>query len=195
MDISPFLETLSGVHLIAPSGGAIFAALLTVVLLFVSGFTSGSEIAFFSLSPTDLNELDPDKNPKDKRIQMLRNDSERTLATILIANNFVNVTIIMLCNYVFAHIVDFGKAYWLQFLCITVLLTFLLLLFGEIMPKVYARQNSLRYCRFSAGGIMLLRRLFWPIETVLMSSGALAGKMGHFGGIVHRRDPFIPQNL
>ena len=177
MDISPFLETLSGVHLIAPSGGAIFAALLTVVLLFVSGFTSGSEIAFFSLSPTDLNELDPDKNPKDKRIQMLRNDSERTLATILIANNFVNVTIIMLCNYVFAHIVDFGKAYWLQFLCITVLLTFLLLLFGEIMPKIYSRQDPLKFCRRCVDGIMFFRKLFWPLESMLLRSGTLADKV------------------
>lgn len=177
MDISPFLETLSDVHLIAPSGGAIFAALLTVVLLFVSGFTSGSEIAFFSLSPTDLNELDPDKNPKDKRIQMLRNDSERTLATILIANNFVNVTIIMLCNYVFAHIVDFGKAYWLQFLCITVLLTFLLLLFGEIMPKIYSRQDPLKFCRRCVDGIMFFRKLFWPLESMLLRSGTLADKV------------------
>jgi gliding motility-associated protein GldE len=177
MDISPFLETLSGVHLIAPSGGAIFAALLTVVLLFVSGFTSGSEIAFFSLSPTDLNELDPDKNSKDKRIQMLRNDSERTLATILIANNFVNVTIIMLCNYVFAHIVDFGKAYWLQFLCITVLLTFLLLLFGEIMPKIYSRQDPLKFCRRCVDGIMFFRKLFWPLESMLLRSGTLADKV------------------
>lgn len=177
MDISPFLETLSDVHLIAPSGGAIFAALLTVVLLFVSGFTSGSEIAFFSLSPTDLNELDPDKNSKDKRIQMLRNDSERTLATILIANNFVNVTIIMLCNYVFAHIVDFGKAYWLQFLCITVLLTFLLLLFGEIMPKIYSRQDPLKFCRRCVDGIMFFRKLFWPLESMLLRSGTLADKV------------------
>ena len=79
---------------------------------------------------------------------MLREDSERTLATILIANNFVNVTIIMLLNYVFAGVVHFGaKAYWLQFLIITVLLTFLLLLFGEIMPKVYSRKDPLLFCR------------------------------------------------
>ncbi len=170
---------MSDVHLLAPGLGVWLSAALTVVLLFLSGYASASEIAFFSLSPSDLNSLDPDHNAADRNIQRLREESERTLATILITNNLVNVTIIMLCNYIFANVVDFGKALWLQFLCITVILTFLLLLFGEIMPKVYARQNSLRYCRFSAGGIMLLRRLFWPIETVLMSSGALAGKMVH----------------
>lgn len=150
---------------------------LAVVLLLCSAFASASEIAFFSLSPSDLNQLDPDHLPNDRKIETLRNDSERTLATILITNNLVNVTIIMLCNYIFAHIIDFGHALWLQFLCITVILTFLLLLFGEIMPKVYARQNPLRFCRNSVGGIMFLRRLFWPVENILMSSGSLAEKM------------------
>ena len=150
---------------------------LALLLLVLSGYASASEIAFFSLSPSDLSALDPDKKETDRKIQTLREDSERTLATILITNNFVNVTIIMLCNFVFAQMIDFGGALWLQFLCITVLLTFLLLLFGEIMPKVYARQAPLRYCRFSAGGIMVLRKLFWPIENILMRSGALADKI------------------
>lgn len=109
---------------------------------------------------------------------MLRDDSERTLATILITNNFVNVTIIMLLNYVFAGIVEFGpKAYWLQFLIITVILTFLLLLFGEIMPKVYARQDPLKFCRRCVGGILFARKLFWPLETILLKSGILAEKI------------------
>ncbi len=170
-------QTLGEVQILQPTTGVIFAAVLAAILLLFSGYASASEIAFFSLSPTDLNELDPDKRKVDRKIELLRNDSERTLATILITNNLVNVTIIMLCNYVFAGLVDFGHAAWLQFLCITVILTFLLLLFGEIMPKVYARQNPLKYCRFSVGGLMVLRRLFWPVESVLISSGTLAGKV------------------
>ncbi len=162
-----------------PTLGVCLSAVLALLLLFFSGFASASEIAFFSLSPSDLSELDPDKNSTDKKISQLRQDSERTLATILITNNLVNVTIIMLCNYVFANVVDFGNAVWLQFLCITVILTFILLLFGEIMPKVYARQSPLKYCRFAVGYIMALRRLFWPIESILMSSGVLASKVVH----------------
>ncbi len=109
---------------------------------------------------------------------MLRDDSERTLATILITNNFVNVMIVMLTSRIFVGIVHFGpKAYWLQFLSTTVLLTFLLLLFGEIMPKVYCRQQPLRFCRRAVGGILFARRLFWPIETVLLKSGMLAEKL------------------
>ena len=133
------------------------AAALAVALLFLSGYASASEIAFFNLSPSDLNALDPEHNRADQRIEILRQDSERTLATILITNNLVNVTIIMLCNFVFERTVDFGNAAWLKFLCITVILTFLLLLFGEIMPKVYGRQNSLKYCRFAVGGLMFFR--------------------------------------
>ncbi len=122
--------------------------------------------------------LDVERNPKDANIAMLREDSERTLATILITNNFVNVTIIMLCNYVFAHLIHFGpKAYWLQFLCITILLTFLLLLFGEIMPKIFSRQNPLKFCRTTVNGVLFLRKLFWPLESVLLHTGILAEKV------------------
>lgn len=161
----------------SPSLGAIIAGVLACVLLLVSGFASGSEIAFFSLTPSDLSELDEERTPVDVKIKELREDSERTLATILITNNLVNVTIIMLLNYFFAHVVDFGGAYWLQFLCITVLLTFLLLLFGEIMPKVYTGQHPLRFCRRAVGGILFCRKLFYPFATILIKSGILADKV------------------
>jgi CBS domain containing-hemolysin-like protein len=91
-----FLDILDEVTLLTPSTGAIIAGLLACSLLLISGFASGSEIAFFSLSPSDLNELDEEKNDDDLHIKQLREDSERTLATILIANNLVNVSIIML---------------------------------------------------------------------------------------------------
>ena len=157
--------------------GVGFAILLTLVLLGLSGFASGAEIAFFSLSPSDISELNGSKQSRDKTIQVLREDSERTLATILITNNLVNVTIIMLCNFIFARLVNFGNAVWLQFLCITVLLTFILLLFGEIMPKVFSRQNPLAFCRRCVGGISICRRVFWPLETILLRSGILAEKV------------------
>ena len=170
-------QVLNDVTLLSPSTGAIIAGVLACLLLFVSGFASGSEIAFFSSSPSDLNELDEEKNATDRDIKKLREESERTLATILITNNLVNVTIIMLCNYFFAHVIDFGDAYWLQFLCITVLLTFILLLFGEIMPKVYAGHHPLRFCRSAVSGIMFCRKLFYPIASIVMRSGKLTERI------------------
>ena len=175
-----YLQELFGGVQINPLGfGEIFSAVLAVILLMASGFASGSEIAFFSLSPTDLNELDDEKNKADRKIKQLREDSERTLATILITNNLINVTIIMLCNYFFASVIDFGEARWLEFVVITVLLTFLLLLFGEIMPKVYCGQHALKVCRWFAPFIMVLRKVFYPLSSILIRSGALAEKVVH----------------
>jgi gliding motility-associated protein GldE len=170
-------QIFNEVTIMAPSAGAIFAIVLAAILLLFSGFASGSEIAFFSLTPNDVNELEESNSEKDKRILALREDSERTLATILIANNVINVTIIMLCNYFFMSVVDFGSAVWLQFLVITILLTFLLLLFGEIMPKVYCGQHALKMCRVFCDSIFFLRKLFKPLSNILLRSGALAGKV------------------
>lgn len=163
--------------MIAPDTGSVIALVLAALLLVCSAFASGSEIAVFGLSPSDISELDPDHSDIDRKIVKLREDSERTLATILITNNLVNVSIIMLCNYSLGHIIHFGNARWLEFLCITVILTFLLLLFGEIMPKVYSRQNPLRFCRKVAGGLTRLNKLLRPFSAVLMSSGVLAEKV------------------
>lgn len=178
MDISTITDAFGDVVLQQPTTGVIIATILAAVLLLMSAFASGSEIAFFSLSPSDVAELEDGKFDADKKIQNLRDDSERTLATILIANNFVNVTIIMLLNYVIAGVISFGeRALLLQFLFTTVILTFLLLLFGEIMPKVYARQDPLKFCRRYVGGVMFARKLFWPIENILLKSGMLAEKI------------------
>ena len=170
LDISSYIT----VNPISPS--ILISILLAFFLILLSGFASASEIAFFSLSPADLEAMDPDKSPLDMLVQKLRDDSERTLATILITNNLVNVTIIMLCNYILINLLTFS-AEWLQFLCVTILLTFLLLFFGEIIPKVYGNTNPLAFCRKAVKGVMFFRKLFWPIETILLKSGAFAEKV------------------
>ena len=178
MDFLSIEQALSDISFNPISLGVVIAILITIVLLGLSAFASASEIAYFSLSPSDLSELSEERTEQDKAINMLRDDSERTLATILITNNFVNVTIIMLCNYIFTSLVFYGeKAYWLQFLIVTVLLTFLLLLFGEIIPKVYSREEPLAFCRRSVSGILFFRRLFWVFESILLRSGFLASKV------------------
>ena len=175
-----FQEIFSHIEFLpyGPIGYGIAGAIILVCLLLIaSGLASGSEIAVFSLTPNDLNELDEEKSAADARISFLRHDSERTLATILIANNLINVTIIMLCNYIFANLVEFGSDL-LKFLFITVLLTFLLLLFGEIMPKVYCTQHALSVCRSLSGMLVFLRKLFYPLSSILIRTGVLAEKVG-----------------
>ena len=169
-------ELFDGVTVSAPSLGAIVAIVLAVLLLFASGFVSASEIAFFSLSPSNLSEIEEEEHPSDKHITNLLKDSERLLATILISNNFVNVTIIMLCNFFFAEVVDFGDSVIVEFLVITVILTFLLLLFGEIMPKIYSAQHTLKFCRFAAPVIMVLKKVFSPLSNLLVRSSFIVNK-------------------
>ena len=83
----------------------------------------------------------------------------------------------MLCNYCFEKIIDFHDSVILQFVTVTILLSFLLLLFGEVMPKIYSAQKPLRFCRTSVGFILVVRKLFWPIESLLLYSRPLAEKI------------------
>ena len=175
--LSRIAELFDGVTVYSPSLGAIIAISLAVLLLFASGFVSASEIAFFSLSPNDLSEIEEEEHASDRRIKDLLNDSEKLLATILISNNFVNVTIIMLCNFFFAEVVNFGDSKIVEFLVITVILTFLLLLFGEIMPKIYSAQHTLKFCRFAAPVIMVLKKVFSPLSNLLVRSTFIANKL------------------
>ena len=172
-----FAEIFDGVTVTTPTVGAVVALTLAVLLLYCSGFVSASEIAFFSLSPSDLSQIEEGEHPADKRISSLLAESERLLATILILNNLVNVTIIMLLNYFFAAVVDFGTSEILEFVVITVVLTFLLLLFGEIMPKVYSAQNSLTFARRAAPVIGFLGKLCRPVANVLVHSGVFIDKL------------------
>jgi len=175
--ISYLRDLCDGVTVVPPTVGAMIALILAILLLYASGFVSASEIAFFSLSPSDLSKIEENEHPSDSRIKALLDDSERLLATILISNNFVNVTIIMLCNFFFASVIDFGDAKLLEFILITVVLTFLLLLFGEIMPKIYSAQNTLKFCRKAAPVISVLLSVFKPVSNLLVHSTFLINNL------------------
>lgn len=174
MDIIAFFQEIptafSHITFETPTIGAIVALLLGLLLLFCSAFVSCSEIAFFSMSPADINEVEEEKRPVDKKIKSLRKDSERLLATILISNNLVNVAIVMLLNFFFLQTLHFGAAKWLEFLFMTVVLTFLLLLFGEVAPKIYGAQRPLEFSRFAAPILTVLNRLWWPLSCILIKS-------------------------
>ncbi len=167
-----FLNTIT---ISTPSASEVVAIILAALLLLASGFASASEIAFFSLSPSDKNEIEEGKNPSDEKINRLLANSERLLATILITNNFVNVTIIMLCNYFFMGIFEFSSPL-VEFLILTVVLTFLLLLFGEIMPKIFSTQKTLAFARFAAPGILFCEKIFYPVASALMKSSTFLNK-------------------
>ena len=162
----------------SPSPEAVVALVVAVFLLFCSGFASGSELAFFSLTRTELDELSESKSVKDKRILEMLGNPERLLATILIINDFVNVGIVMLLNFFFMSVLEFGVGgEWLEFLLLTVVLTFLLLLFGEVMPKLYSKNNTLAFARFSSNKFYYLTKILLPFSTFLVRSTTFTQRM------------------
>ena len=177
--LSQFIALFNHIEVYPPDLGATIALVLSVLLLGCSGFVSASEIAFFSLSPTDVGKIEENRHAADGKILELKKDSERLLATILISNNFVNVAIIMLLNFFFSKTLIFGDSRLLEFLFMTVLLTFLLLLFGEIMPKIYSSQHTLSFCRMVTPSFVWIEKLFWPLSSLLVRSRKLATKVVH----------------
>lgn len=174
----PELDMAFAVSVTEPSVWAWVALGCSCVLLVCSGLASASEIAFFSLTPQHLAEISDERRSCDTRILQLREHSDRVLATILILNNLVNVGVIMLLNYFFMDWLHFGEGTeWLEFLLLTVLLTFLLLLFGEIMPKIYSAQHTLSFARFAAPLLFVIQKIFYPISSMLMLSKAFTDRL------------------
>jgi len=143
---------------------------------------SGSEVAFFSLSPGDIEKMQKKKTKINKLILKLLDIPERLLATILIANNFINVAIVILTAYVSNSLIDFSQAKILGIIFNVVFITFLLLLFGEILPKIYATLLPRKFAAFMAYPLLYLNGLFRPISSLLMYSTSFVNKrVGHRG--------------
>jgi gliding motility-associated protein GldE len=150
-----------------PIIGASFAVAL---LLICSALISGSEVAYFSLGPAELGEIE---GKEDKAIGILRNLLERPkrlLATILIANNFINVAIVILSTYLSDLLIDHSLSELTQFVIQVVVVTFLLLLLGEVIPKVYANKKPLSLAKFMAQPLYYVRGILTPISSVLVNS-------------------------
>lgn len=166
------------IRVIPPSFGDNMFLVLAGILFLASGFVSASEVSFFSLKPKDHNEIEDELHHNDSSIQRLLSRSKHLLATILILNNLINVSIIILCNHFFTAVFDFSSAPWLGFVMQTGLLTFLLLLFGEIMPKIYASQHSLHFSRIASPILSFFDRLFNPLSSLLVRSSGIFNRVG-----------------
>lgn len=141
-----------------------------VLLLVVSALMSGSETALFSLSPAQLGEVKKGRSRADRAIAELLDDQDYLLATILIVNNLVNICIILLANKIIDSLARFASGGW-EFVVKTIVATFVLLLFGEIMPKIYAAYNPLGFGRLVAPMQIVLKRVVRPFSWVLIHSG------------------------
>ncbi len=147
-----------------------------LLLLLNSALISGSEVAYFSFAPQDIKNLSEKQSKIDNLILKLLNKPERLLATILITNNFVNIGIILLTTFITSELINFGETAWLKFLFEIVFVTFLILLFGEIIPKVYANQNNKGFAKITAYPLLYLEKIFYPLSSVLIKSTSIVNK-------------------
>lgn len=156
---------------LVPDVTAIISLICALLLLILSATISASEVAFFSLRPRDLAKLEEENHPNDGLIKDLLDKSERLMAAILIGNNLVNVAIITLFSLFTVKVIDHNEtSVAVIFILETVILTFLLLLFGEIMPKVYATNSPLGFCRGVAKMMKSMTMIFSPFISLLVSS-------------------------
>ena len=183
MDPDPFscllsvLCTASGHPLVtfnAPTTGSIIAIIVAVLGLFLSAFNSGSEIAYFSLRPSDVDDIED--SHRRERVKELLNNPEKLLATILVGNNLVNIMIAIVLNYAMNQLFDF-KSTVLDFIVQTVILTFLILLFGEVIPKLYATNFNTRFAAMASAPLKLAVKLFTPLTSLLVRSTRLVNKV------------------
>ncbi len=147
-----------------------------MLLLVASALISGSEVAFFALSPGERESIELKKGRGPRTAMELVSHPDKLLATILIANNFVNVGIVIISTWVSKEIVDFGSNRVLGFIIQTVLITFLILLIGEVVPKVYASRYSTRFALFMALPLKSLEMGFSPFSRILIRATSVVQK-------------------
>ncbi|MCH1437814.1 MAG: gliding motility-associated protein GldE [Flavobacteriales bacterium] len=151
----------------------IFSLIVLLILLATSALISGAEVAFFALKPHELEKIKTQKSKKAKLIDGFLSKPKELLATILITNNFVNVGIIILATYISGSLIDFQGNEWLQFIIQVIIITFLLLLFGEVLPKVYANNNAVRFVGFIVHPLSIFDKVFKPLSQILVVSSRI----------------------
>lgn len=159
------------------SVSVLFAVIVMLLLLIIVALISAAESAFFYLSPTDMEELKTSNEKTDEKILALIELPKRLLATLLISVNFISIAIVILSNFVIDELFDFSSNPLIGFIIQVVAVTFLILLIGEITPKIYATQNPLRTSRILVFFVQLLQRIFYPVSSFLILTTSLLDKI------------------
>ena len=149
---------------------------VTCLLLLISATVSGSEVAFFSLTPRNLQDMRVKPDARDSAILSLLDDVDSLLATILVTNNLVNICIVILTSNIIDSLFLFNSAVF-EFIIKSVLVTFLLLLFGEILPKVFSQGNPHGFARLVVYPIKLFRIISYPLSYILVHTGGRLSRL------------------
>lgn len=174
---------LSLVNFISPDAGVSSLAVPTIVclclillLLIASAAISASEVAFFSLSPSQIRGLQSEKSALSDRISFLLERPKQLIATILIANNFVNITIVVLSTYLLGLHFDFSGSPVIGFFIQVVLITSVILFFGEIVPKIYASNSPLKVISLMSNTMVTLLKILSPFSRIMVKSTSIIDK-------------------
>jgi gliding motility-associated protein GldE len=165
-----YIYIFSGIILNTPDAKIVVGLIVLLILLFGSALMSGSEVAFFSFSPEDLQNLRNDKSKQSQVVIKLYNNPEKLLSTVLVANNTINIAIVLLAAYLSSKVFDFSAEPVWGFIINTVTITFLLLFFGEVMPKVYGSRNQITMALFMAYPLTIMEKIFSPVTSFLIFS-------------------------
>jgi len=156
--------------------GAALAILIMALLLVVSGLVSGSEVAYFSLSPANIDKL-KEGNSRFSRMALHHLQMpDRLLATILITNNFVNVGIVVISTFITNSLFVFSGPAWIGFVVQIAVVTFMILFFSEIFPKIYANRFSITFALLTAPSLTFFSKLFWPVSSFLIYSTSIVNR-------------------
>ncbi|MDF1517412.1 MAG: gliding motility-associated protein GldE [Lutibacter sp.] len=166
MDPEP---TILSIFLSAAFLSEALSILILFLLLILSALISGAEVAFFSLSQTDISRAAESKYSKEKAVVLLLERPKRLLATILVSNNFINILIVLIFAYIGDFLFTEIASGLLKFLIEVVLVTFLILLFGEVLPKLYASRNSMKFAVIMVYPLKILVSLLSFISFPLLS--------------------------
>jgi len=148
-------------------------SLITIVLLiFISAFLSASEVAYFSISPSEKHKLEGKKSKKNFYLRRNLNSPEQLLATILVANNFIKVGIVLLSSYLFGSLLDFTEMPFWGIVIQVVVITLIILLFAEIFPKIFGSHDAVRLARFVAFPLYILIKILRPVNAVYIFSSS-----------------------
>ena len=155
---------------------AIIGLVILCLLLVASALVSGCETAFFSLQPADIDHLESRTDTKSRTVLNLREKPKSLLATILIANNFINVTITLLATYIVSEMFDMANHPFAAFLMEVIVITSLVLIIGEITPKVLAAKKPVKFSRVMARPLQVLMAVFSPLSKLLVNSTSFMDK-------------------
>jgi putative hemolysin len=154
----------------------IIELLLIILLLLGSALISASEVAFFSLKPADIKNMEIQKGKKGHLVLKLLDDPERLLANILITNNFINISIIILSTYILHNVINFSINPALGFIFQVIIITGIILIIGEIIPKVFATNHYVKVTHLMAYPLLIISKLLFPLTVILIGSTSFVQK-------------------